>query len=492
MAKFIGQTGLVYLWGKIKTWVGNYVKITSSTGKDTITAGNNSVDIYDWAQASTKPSYTAAEVGALPEDTAIPDELSDLSDDSTHRLVTDTEKSTWNGKQDAIDSSHKLSADLIEDGTTNKAYTATEKTKLSGIASGAEVNQNAFSNVKVGSTTVAADAKTDTVELAPASNSLISITGDATNDKVTFDVDKDLSKYDNTNAGFITQSDIPEGVQPYTSDPAMNGTASAGSSEKFSRGDHVHPVDTSRAAASHTHGNVTNDGKLQTSDVTIANGDKLVITDSSDGNKIARASVSFDGSTATKALTQKGTFENFNNYSHPTATAAAAAAVKVGNDGLGHVVLGDALGKADVGLGNVENKSSATIRGEMTSSNVTDALGYTPVNSSNVGAANGICPLDANSKIDSQYLPSYVDDVVEAYIRSGQTALSSAWLATGSASGTAITPEAGKIYVLMNSSSDYPENTQFRWGGTSYVKLNDGGISELTTAEMDTATSNWA
>ena len=35
--------------------------------------------------------------------------------------------------------------------------------------------------------------------------------------------------------------------------------------------------------------------------------------------------------------------------------------------------------KAQVGLGNVENKSSATIRGEITSKNVTDALGYTPV-----------------------------------------------------------------------------------------------------------------
>lgn len=32
----------------------------------------------------------------------IPDQLSDLSDDTTHRLVTDTEKSTWNGKQDAL------------------------------------------------------------------------------------------------------------------------------------------------------------------------------------------------------------------------------------------------------------------------------------------------------------------------------------------------------------------------------------------------------
>ena len=46
-------------------------------------------------------------------------------------------------KQDTIDSSHKLSADLISDGSTNKAYTATEKTKLSGIATGAEVNVQA-------------------------------------------------------------------------------------------------------------------------------------------------------------------------------------------------------------------------------------------------------------------------------------------------------------------------------------------------------------
>lgn len=37
--------------------------------------------------------------------------------------------------------------------------------------------------------------------------------------------------------------------------------------------------------------------------------------------------------------------------------------------------------KAGIGLGNVENKSSATIRGELTSANVTDALGYTPFNS---------------------------------------------------------------------------------------------------------------
>ena len=39
--------------------------------------------------------------------------------------------------------------------------------------------------------------------------------------------------------------------------------------------------------------------------------------------------------------------------------------------------------KSDVGLENVENKSSDTIRGEITSANVTDALGFTPLDSKN-------------------------------------------------------------------------------------------------------------
>lgn len=40
----------------------------------------------------------ADDVGALPDSTTIPTELADLTDDTTHRLVTDTEKTTWNAK----------------------------------------------------------------------------------------------------------------------------------------------------------------------------------------------------------------------------------------------------------------------------------------------------------------------------------------------------------------------------------------------------------
>lgn len=43
-------------------------------------------------------TLTATDVNALPDTTEIPTALSDLTEDSTHRTVTDTEKSTWNAK----------------------------------------------------------------------------------------------------------------------------------------------------------------------------------------------------------------------------------------------------------------------------------------------------------------------------------------------------------------------------------------------------------
>ena len=67
--------------------------------------------------------------------------------------------------------------------TAAGVMTKADKIKLDGITAGAQPNQNAFSNVKVGSTTVAADAATDTLELVAGSN--VTLTPDATNDKVT-------------------------------------------------------------------------------------------------------------------------------------------------------------------------------------------------------------------------------------------------------------------------------------------------------------------
>lgn len=133
----------------------------------------------------------------------------------------------------------------------------------------------------------------------------------------------------------------------------------------------------------------------------------------------------------------------------------------------GHALSGNVtVTKSDVSLGNVTNDAQ--------------------VKRTEMGAANGVATLGSDGKVPSSQLPSYVDDVIEAYPRSGQAALSSTWLATGSASGTVITPEGGKIYILMADTTDYKADTQFRWSGTVYSKMNDGGVSAISNAEIDT------
>lgn len=72
---------------------------------------------------------------------------------------------------------------LSHNGNTTIHITSTDREKIAGIATGAEVNQNAFSNIKVGNTTISSDSKTDTLEIAAGSN--ITIIPDAENDKIT-------------------------------------------------------------------------------------------------------------------------------------------------------------------------------------------------------------------------------------------------------------------------------------------------------------------
>jgi hypothetical protein len=91
------------------------------------------------------------------------------------------------GITDATPSSHIGSGgNQHADATTGTAgfMSASDKTKLDGIAAGAEVNQNAFSKIAVaGQSDVDADTKTDTLNLAGGTG--ITITTNATTDTVT-------------------------------------------------------------------------------------------------------------------------------------------------------------------------------------------------------------------------------------------------------------------------------------------------------------------
>lgn len=101
------------------------------------------------------------------------------------------------GLQTEITSTNKLSADLVEDGTTNKVYTATEKTKLSGVASGAEVN--VMEGVQVNDTDVTLSGKK--FNLKAGSNVTLSVSGN----EITVNANATTRKYKETNPA-LTQS----------------------------------------------------------------------------------------------------------------------------------------------------------------------------------------------------------------------------------------------------------------------------------------------
>jgi len=106
--------------------------------------------------------------------------------------------------------------------------------------------------------------------------------------------------------------------------PAMDGTRALGSDEGYARTDHVHPTDTSRAASSHTHGNITNGGDITATAPTVASGDKIIINDES-ASKVTNGP-SF-GTDTTKYLRNDGTWQ----VPPGTANQNAFSNVKVGS-----------------------------------------------------------------------------------------------------------------------------------------------------------------
>ena len=326
--------------------------------------------------------------------------------------------------------------------TTSAAglMSSSDKTKLNGIATGAEVNQNAFSNIKVGSTTVEADAKTDTLELVAGSN--VTLTPDATNDTITIAA---------TNTTYSDATTSASGLMSSSDKTKLNGIAT---------GAEVNQNAFSNVAVGST--TIAADGKTDT--LTLVAGSNVTLTPDATNDKITISATDTTYTAASATPNMDG-------------TGAVGTSVKYARED--HVHPSD----------TTRVPTSRTVNGMALSSNITlsaSDVGAIPTNAK--GAPLGVCPLDESGYIKSQYLPSYVDDVIEAYPKSGETELSSTWLKKSAAStATTITPEAGKIYVLMEATTNYPVNSQFRWGGSAYVLIQSGeGVSPITNAEIDT------
>lgn len=235
-------------------WENAGVIITDTTAGDgKINVDGTEINVY------THPSHTAADAGlykitvdALGHVTAVTavakKDITDLGIPSentkvanltanTGKVVTSLSNNTTLGTTDVknltLDGITPVEGGYVSNGDTlASAFSALDTAVKNAVAGGGEVNQNAFSNVKVGSTTIAADTKTDTLELAAGTG--ITLTPDATTDKVTIKV-----------------------------------------------------TDNTYADKSHNHGNLTNDGKIG------ATAGK-VITTSTNGTLVASDTISAD------------------------------------------------------------------------------------------------------------------------------------------------------------------------------------------------------
>lgn len=115
------------------------------------------------------------------------------------------------------------------------------------------------------------------------------------------------------------------------------------------------------------------------------------------------------------------------------------------------------------------------------------------------GQANGYVPLNSGALIDSKYLPSYVDDVVDVWAEYNVDSLTGAVVdihlyeltstvvpTTGqevAAKGPEImSGEQGKIYVEANPSSERQFGAQFRWTGSQWVAI---GFSNIVIGELE-------
>lgn len=133
-----------------------------------------------WSAITGKPSFATVATSGSYNDLSNKPTIPTSLPTPNSLTFTGATTGTWNGS-----AAKTVNIPTYSNASTSSAglMSTSDKSKLNGIASGAEVNQNAFSNVVVGSTTIAADSKTDTLTLTAGSN--ITLTPNATNDSIT-------------------------------------------------------------------------------------------------------------------------------------------------------------------------------------------------------------------------------------------------------------------------------------------------------------------
>lgn len=278
-------------------------------------------------------------LNTLVGDTPVSDQINtavaskaDASDLTAHTgnsniHITSTERTNWNAAKAHADSVH--------------------------APSNAEENQNAFSNIIVSGTTIAADSKTDTLTIVAGNN--VTLTPDAKNDKLT-----------------ITAKDTV----------------------------YTHPTYTARGAGLYK---VTVDGTGHVSEVTNVVKDDIV------GLGIPAQDTTYNEATTSAAglmsASDKTKLNSIAEGANKTIVDSALSATST--NPVQNKVINTAISNLNTLVGD---KSVAS---QITSAIDTLNLDSTYIAVTQKGTANGVAELDSSGKVPSTQLPSYVDDVLE-------------------------------------------------------------------------------
>lgn len=218
------------------------------------------------AQSGQQSDWSQTDSGAIDYIKNKPTAVSAFTNDAgyltSHQDIsgkedTSNKVSSWSSTTNNI---HYPGEKLVKDSLDNKVdkvsgkdlstndFTTTLKNKLDGIASGAEVNQNAFSNVVVGSTTVSSNGKTGSITLVAGNN--VTLTPDNTNKNIEI-----AASQPTVNDATLTIQKNGTTVNTFTANASSNVTANI-------------QINKSDVGLS----NVTNDSQVKRSEMGVANG----------------------------------------------------------------------------------------------------------------------------------------------------------------------------------------------------------------------------
>lgn len=243
---------------------------------------------------SSNITLTSSDVGALPDSTIIPTQTSQLTNNSGFITSAQAPVQSVNGKSGTV----VLTQDDVGNGTTyvrtQNNYTSAEKTKLSGIATGAQAN--VIESVKRNGTALTVIGKTVDITVPTK-------TSEITND-----------------SGFITSTGAP--VQSFNGRVGSVVPAS---------GDYSASQITGLQSAISTNTDVVANTSKQHDSVTVGAANGLSLSGQQISMELATTS-SAGAMSSTDKTKLDGIANGANNYTLPTATSSVLGGVKSGTD----------------------------------------------------------------------------------------------------------------------------------------------------------------